>query len=413
VSYESTGFRGGSTYTDEPGYRQSGFRESQAYLDDRVDDAGSDGSYGARGNGTSYDTGTFAVDSYGAEQGYGTEPAVERDEIPEELEPPRDRLAIQFGWEALLVAAVGGVGFLLHRADAGAFKGGELTQFYLVAAVFGLVAVGMALTVRAGVPNLAVGSLAFGGAMFFAENSERGLLPTAAVTALLAVGAGLVIAVVVVVLHVPSWAASLAVALAVIAWMQSQGTAKVVAGAYQPDGHAVVWFAAFAVLSVAGGAVCLIPGMRRTIGRFRPEGDPAVRGSGSMSAGLALVGSSALAAVAGVLLALSNREIHPSENGIGLTALALGAALLGGVSIYGRRGGLFGTFLAVVGISLVMRYATAEAWKVDTVAFAAGAIMIGLVASRLVETFGRRPQREAISAGTSSPATRDDRWSTR
>ncbi|GIJ51828.1 hypothetical protein Val02_87140 [Virgisporangium aliadipatigenens] len=420
MSYESTRFRGGSTYTDEPGYRQSSFRESQAYLDDRQDDAGSDSSFGAHSNGSAYHTGTFTVDSYnsesyGSESNYSEQPVAERDDEPAEPEPVSDRLGIHFGWEALLALAVGGVAFLLHKADAGVLKGPDLPQMYLTAAVLGLVAVGMALSVRAAVPNLAVGSLAFGSAMFFAANSERGLLPTAAVTALLVVGAGLVMAVVVVVLHVPSWAASLAVGLAVIAWMQSQDTAKVVAGAYEPDGQAVVWFGGFAVLSVVGGVICMIPGMRRSFGRFRPEGDPAARGSGGMTAGLALVGSSVLAAVAGVLLALTNREVHPSENGIGLTALALGAVLLGGVSVYGRRGGLFGTLLGVVGISLLMRYADAEAWKVDTVAFAAGAIVIGLVASRLVETFGRRrAHSETVSSGTSSSgASWDDRWSTR
>ena len=131
-------------------------------------------------------------------------------------------------------------------------------------------------------------------------------------------------------------------------------------------------------------------GLRRATGRYRPTGDPSARGGGGeVSASLALIASSVFAAAAGVLLALNNREIAPTENGIGLAVLALGAALLGGTSIYGRRGGLFGTALAVAGLVLLSHYLAAENRGISVFALAAGAIGVGLLVSRLVEALGR------------------------
>jgi hypothetical protein len=100
-----------------------------------------------------------------------------------------------------------------------------------------------------------------------------------------------------------------------------------------------------------------------------------------------------------VLLALNNRAVAPTETGIGLTALALGAALLGGTSVFGRRGGVFGTAFAVAGLVLLSFYLAAEKRGISVFALAAGAIAVGLLASRLVESFGRpREVPEAVAA---------------
>jgi hypothetical protein len=113
-----------------------------------------------------------------------------------------------------------------------------------------------------------------------------------------------------------------------------------------------------------------------------------------------------------VLLALHSREVAPTDNGLGLTALALGAALLGGTSVYGRHGGLFGTALAVVGLALLPRYVAAEHRVVSTFAVAAAAIGVGLLVSRLVEALGRpRPVPEAIVPEAVPEQSRpDDMW---
>jgi len=117
-----------------------------------------------------------------------------------------------------------------------------------------------------------------------------------------------------------------------------------------------------------------------------------------------------------VLLALDTREIVPTENGFGLMVLALGAALLGGTSVYGRHGGLFGTALAVIGLTLLSRYAAAEDRAVSVFALAAAAIAVGLMVSRLVEALGRpKPVPEVVAA--EAPAQQpyepeiDDAWS--
>ena len=168
-------------------------------------------------------------------------------------------------------------------------------------------------------------------------------------------------------------------------------------------------------LAVVGGLLGLVKPVRRAVGRFRPVGDPAWRrGAGAAAvASLALIGSSLLASVAGILIALDVRTVGPDENGLSLTGLALGAALLGGTSAFGRRGGLFGTVLAVALVVLLIRYADVEHWDLSRLAIAACAIAAGLIVTRLVETFGRPravidEQQDAEWSGTGDA---DSGWS--
>jgi ribose/xylose/arabinose/galactoside ABC-type transport system permease subunit len=386
VSYDD-GFR------DSPAFRESvAYRESVGKHSDDEQRTYLPGSYPVNG---------YSENEYGTEttlglreQEYETLPPAPAPVAAEPARRPRpdcDRLGVHFGWELVLLLAAGAVGFLLWRADDDALRGQGLEALSIQVAIVGGVAVAMALSLRAAVPNLAVGPIVFAAAMFFAENSGRGILVTAGVTALLAAAAGVVIAIMVTAFHVPSWAASLGAGLGLIVWIQDhRGPVDVVAGAYDPRDHALFFLGGFAALSVLGGALGLIGGLRRATGRYRPTGDPSVRGrGGTVPAALALIASSVFAAAAGVLLALNNREIAPTENGIGLTVLALGAALLGGTSIYGRRGGLFGTALATSGLVLLSHYLAAEKRGISVFALAAGAIGVGLLVSRLVETLGR------------------------
>ncbi len=384
------------TYDD--GFRDSpAFRDSAAYRE-------SVGKH-AEQEQRSYLPGSYPVNGY-PEPEYGTETTLGLREQEYETLPPapapapsqarrpasaRDRVGVHLLWELVLLLAAGAVGFLLWRADRNVLRGDGLEALYIQVAIVGAVAVASALSLRAAVPNLALGPVAFAAAMFFAENSGRGILVTAGVTALLAAAAGVAIAIVVTAFHVPSWAASLGAALGLIVWIQDhRNPISVVNGAYDPRDHAVFIFGGFVALSVLGGLLGLIGAIRRATGRYRPTGDPSLRGGGgAVSAALALIASSVFAAAAGVLLALNNREIAPTENGIGLTALALGAALLGGTSIYGRRGGLFGTALAVAGLVLLSHYLAAEKRGISVFALAAGAIGVGLLVSRLVEALGR------------------------
>jgi hypothetical protein len=96
------------------------------------------------------------------------------------------------------------------------------------------------------------------------------------------------------------------------------------------------------------------------------------------------------AVVAGVLLAsgTGGQPVTPAV-GFDLTGLAIGAALLGGTSAFGRRGGVFGTAFAVVLLALFIGYADASDWRISRYAVAGAVVAAGLVVTRLVETFGR------------------------
>lgn len=407
MSYDD-GFRDSPAFRDSFAYRESVGKhaeEDRSYLPGSYPVSGYAGNEYANSEYTEYGTET----TLGLrEQEYETlppAPAPAQQPQAGRSAPVRDRVGVHFAWELVLLLAAAGVGYLLWRADRNVLRGDGLEALYIQVAIVGAVAVAAALSLRAAVPNLALGPMVFAAAMFFAENSGRGVLVTAGVAALLAAAAGVVIAIMVTAFQVPSWAASLGAGLGLIVWIQDHRTAEAVAtGAYDPRDHAEFFFGGFVALSVLGGVLGMIAGLRRATGRYRPVGDPSLRGGGgAVSAALALIASSVFAAAAGVLLALNNREVAPTETGIGLTVLALGAALLGGTSIYGRRGGLFGTALAVCGLVLLSHYLAAEERGISVFALAAGAIGVGLLVSRLVETLGR-PKAAPAPAAAPVPA---------
>jgi ribose/xylose/arabinose/galactoside ABC-type transport system permease subunit len=383
--YDDSRYRGEPGFRDEPDFRSSGVPE----------DAPSVSSI--------YSPGSYPVDDYGpasestltiASNRRTTPSASQLDGVfddPEHGDPGRDRMGVHVLWELVLLLGAGALAFLLRDADPAALKGTALKDLFLFAVEVGLLAVCVGLSLRANSVNLAVGPIAYAAALFFADRSDKGLLVTAGFTLLIALGAGAVIAVLVVGFHVPSWAASFGAALALLVWIDQHRAEKVVAGAYDPHKHALYWFVGLAVLSMAGGLLGIIKPIRRGVGRFRPVADPARRrgGVGGALSAVALMGSSVLAAGAGIVLALDQRDVTPTENGLALTGLALGAALLGGTSAFGRRGGILGTLLAVILIVLLVRYSTAENWNVSLLAVAAFSIGGGLVVTRLVETFGR------------------------
>jgi hypothetical protein len=106
--------------------------------------------------------------------------------------------------------------------------------------------------------------------------------------------------------------------------------------------------------------------------------------------------STILAGVGGVLQVSMSGAAAPTD-GLALTGLALGAALLGGTSAYGRRGGIFGTVLAVSLLVVIGQYANATRLNWPVTVLAAGAIGVGLAVTRLVERLGRpRPAAEAL-----------------
>jgi ribose/xylose/arabinose/galactoside ABC-type transport system permease subunit len=380
MAYDDSRFRGEPGFRDEPDFRVP---EDAPTL-------------GGSPTSSIYTPGAYPVNDYGPAEQPRRAPlsAAQLTDVfddPEHGDPGRDRMTVHALWEMVLLLGAAALVYLLRDTDPAALRGTSLQDLMLLAAETAAVAVGMGLTLRAGAPNLAVGPIAIASALFFAHDSSKGLLVTASITAIVAVAVGAVIVVLVTAFHVPGWAASLGVALLLIVWIQDHRPEHVVNGAYDPHGHALYWAVGIGVLAIGGSLVGLVKPIRRAVGRFRPVADPARRRGAAAATytGLAIIGSALLAAVAGILIALSERDVSNGDNGLTLTSLALGAALLGGTSIFGRRGGVLGTTLAVALIVLLMRYADAERWRLSDLAIGAFAIFAGLVVTRLIETFGR------------------------
>ncbi|WFE37206.1 ABC transporter permease [Micromonospora sp. WMMD998] len=323
---------------------------------------------------------------------------------PSHGEPGRDRIAVHVVWEFVLLAGLAAVTWQLWRSDSDALRGGALKTLLVDVAALGLLTLAAGLALRAAAVNLAIGPVALAAALHFAEQGDRGardaLLPALAVAA----AGGLALALAVVVLHVPGWAASLAGAAGVIVYLERRTAPVAVQGEYDPRRAALYLFVGFAAVAVLGGLFGTIKPVRRLIGRFRPVADPARR-RGAVAAtvtALALVGSTVLAMLGGVLIAANGNG--PVEPGTGLdwTVLAVGTVMLGGTSAYGRRGGVFGTLLAVCLVVVFLAWTVVHDWTISRWAVGGAVLGGGLLVTRLVETFGR-PRPAPPGAGVPAP----------
>jgi ribose/xylose/arabinose/galactoside ABC-type transport system permease subunit len=312
---------------------------------------------------------------------------------PAEGEPGRDRMLVHGLWELLLALGLAAGGYLLYHEQPDAFSGNGLRQLLLGVTVLGLLGAASAVALRAAAPNLAVGAVAVAAALFFGHNSDGGLSVALLTVIGLCAVIGLVQGLVTVGLQVPGWAASAGVALVLLAWSERRGQVSLV-DVYDPAVHTFIWLGGFIGVSVLAGIAGLIPAVRRAVGRFRPVADPARR-RGLVAALItlaAIIVSSVLAGLAGVLAVAGTSGANTGEpvlTAFALTALALGAALLGGTSAFGRRGGIFGTVLAAGLVAVAAEYseATERTWSPFLVA--AVAIGLGLAVTRLVERYGR------------------------
>lgn len=321
----------------------------------------------------------------------------------------RDRVWVHAVWEVLLAAAVVGAVLAVRHENVDAFSGDGLRDLLVLLASAILLGSAFALSLRAAVPNLAVGAIAVvAGVLTAWLRDQHGYeLPLAALITLgAAIALGIGMAIVVVGFRLPAWAVSLGAALGLYAAVLSMSAARSVLLEGGPDLRRWAWPLAIGagLLSLIGGALGLMPRTRAMIGRYRPAADAAVGrgGRAATTAAAALVGSCLLAAAAGLIIALRLRAVVP-DDGLGLLAQAAAAALLGGTSAYGRRGGLFGTVLAAGFLQLAALWlGLVEAQPWTRPALLGGAILLGLLVGRLVEAAG------SVDPPAEEPADEDD-----
>jgi ribose/xylose/arabinose/galactoside ABC-type transport system permease subunit len=312
--------------------------------------------------------------------------------------PERDRIWVHLLWEVLLAVGVVGV-FLLARREHGAgFEGDGLRELALQAAVLGFLATGLAFSLRAAVPNLAVVAIAQAAAVGMARlvnESDWGYPAAISVVVAGAMAAGFALWIVVGGFHVPAWAASLGASVLITGLLFDSFDEPWTNLENNPDpaNATLLWAGLFAGVSVVGGLVWLLPGVRRGFSGVRHEGDPARRPppGGFFGSLFALVASSGLAAVAGVLGALRTGGAAPAGLEASTVFVVLAAVLIGGVSAFGRRGGVFGTVLGVALLSILQRWQVlSEASAGTFMVLVGGVILAGLMVTRLMEAAGRR-----------------------
>ncbi len=331
--------------------------------------------------------------------------AAELDDVfddPEHGEPGRDRLGVHWVWETLLLIACVAIALVTANTGSHAFSDASLRSLLLSASVLGGSALAAGMSLRVGAINLAIGPIMVLSALYFADHVRDGFVPAFAAAAAIATAIGAVIGLVVIGLQVPAWTVSLGAFVGLQLWIRHLPLDVQILTQYHVEGHAYLWFAAFAALALIGGVLGAIHPIRRAVGRFRPIADPADRRgiAANVVTVLMLAGSGLMAGLAGVATALMRQEAL-TGTGMLATALAIGVALAAGTSAFGRRGGVLGVILATSLVSLLLHYFDVAKLNVDPLAVAAAAIIIGIVMTRVVESSGR-PQRAETTDDTTS-----------
>ncbi|WP_030161027.1 hypothetical protein [Glycomyces sp. NRRL B-16210] len=330
-----------------------------------------------------------------------------------EDDAPTDRMAVHVVWEIGLLLLAGGVLFALTQSATGPFAEGSWQAFSAALAPLLMLATAMAVSLRVGSVNLAVGPIALIAAWMFVDASSNGSMVALAMGLGAAAFIGIVLATLSAWLRAPGWAASGAVGGAIGLWAGSAGEPSAFLLEALPNTGVLAALGAAAGLSLFLGLVGAFAGVRARLAPIRdtPAGERHGRG-GLVFLGVLL--SSTLAGAAGVVAAWT---AVPETGAAGLpdpillTVLALGAALLGGTSLMGRRGGVCGTVFASVMVLSLMWLAQARGWTFDPSWIALSAIVAGFLVTRLVEAMNTVDEEEAAStsrAGSLADLHEDD-----
>jgi ribose/xylose/arabinose/galactoside ABC-type transport system permease subunit len=306
--------------------------------------------------------------------------------VADRQRPERDRLSLHLAWEGVLglvtVVLLLGLLFLTEM---------RLTFAVDQAGAMGLVATGLAFSLRTGSPNLAVGAImGFTGVLGSYLVTEQGWgKPAAFISVLmLATVIGLVLGVVVTALSVPAWAVTLGAGTALQSIAVAITESRVIPIGFEGDYPTALWFGLFIVISVGGGLLWLVPAVREPLSSLRRTGEPGAWAGlqPGLGAVAGLTGSSFLAGLASIPL-LMRLQAADSSSSQSITMFAFAAVLLGGVSVFGRRAGILGTFLGVMILSItqaLLVYNGVSYWVINL--NLGLVILVGLAVSRALES---------------------------
>ncbi|MEV4755301.1 hypothetical protein AB0J86_09340 [Micromonospora sp. NPDC049559] len=315
---------------------------------------------------------------------------------------------VRLVWEGTLFL----LGLILSAVIAmGSDPFGARGGFWFNFASLALVTSAFALSARTATPNLAVGALAALAGTIFGKLLVAGWsgLPAGLVAMLTTLAIGLFLGLVTGLTSAPAWAVSLAGAVggqALLLSMTGAQRAFFIGQVYSDRGSGASWALLAIFGSLAGGGLWLVPQVRRTLGANRTAAGPARGGRYRLLGSLVgLGGSSLVAGLGGVVTAW-----HLATAGYlsdTLLPLAVGAALLGGVSVFGRRGGVAGTILACFLIVLVqfeLFQSEAPEWARDAL-LPTIVLLIGLLVGWFFERLGGPEPASALPtpAGAAPP----------
>ena len=296
---------------------------------------------------------------------------------PAHGDPGRDRLVVHLVWETCSSSRSAAVAYLLWREAPDTLRGDGLRGLLTDGVVLGLLALAAGLSLRAATVNLAIGPVAVAAALHMAEQGDRGLAAAVGPAAAVATLGGLVLALVVVVCTCPPgppvWPAR-------PGWSStsSSGPARSCPRARTTRTGRAPLFAGFAAVAVLGRRVRRGAGGAsddRPVPPGRRPGPAAGLRGGARRSRRDRRLDACWRSLAGLLLGTAGAGPVTPGSGLDWTVLAVGTALLAGTSAYGRRGGIFGTLLAVSLVTVVLAYADARGWTVNR--WALGAVDTG------------------------------------
>ncbi|MCH7229481.1 hypothetical protein L0U85_01185 [Glycomyces sp. L485] len=315
-------------------------------------------------------------------------------------DPPVDRMAVHVVWEIGLLLLAGGVLFALTQSASGPFAEGSWSGLMAALAPAVMAASAAAVSLRLGAVNLAVGPVALMSAWIFIDASSSGTAVALAMGLGVALFSGVVLATLCTWLRVPGWAASGALGGAVGLWSGTVDDPAAFMLSALPNTGVLAALAAAAGLSMFLGLVGAFAGVRERLAPIR-DTPPGERHGKGVLVFLGLLLSTSLAGAAGVIAVWSGVP----ENGaaalpdpILLSVVAVGAALLGGTSLLGRRGGVCGTVFAATLLLALMWLAEARGWDLNPSWIALGAIIAGFLVTRLVEAMNDTDEAELASS---------------